>query len=73
MDCTYKTNIYQMPLYIITRITLINTIYYIRFVFLANKRVEDYQWILQYIKQLYKALNIFNINMIIMNTDFAII
>lgn len=42
MNCTYKINIYQILSYIIIEVTLMDTIYYIAFAILINKRVENY-------------------------------
>lgn len=41
MDCIYKTNVYRMPLCIITGVTLLNTTYYVSFAFLSIETVED--------------------------------
>lgn len=50
-----------------------NIIYYIRFAFLVNKKVEDYWWILQFVKRLYEALDISDPSMIITDVNPAII
>ena len=73
IDCTYKTNFYQMPLCIITGITPMNTTYYVGFAFLATERVEDYRWILQCVRRLYEALDIPDPSVIITDADPAII
>lgn len=73
INCIYKTNVYRMPLYIIIRVTPINTTYYVGFAFFTNEKVEDYRWILQYVKQLYEVLDISNPSVIITDADFAII
>ncbi len=43
MDYIYKTNLYKMPLCIITGVTPLNTNYYIAFDFLSAKTVDDYR------------------------------
>ena len=42
MDYIYKTNVYKMLLCIITRVTLLNTNYYIAFTFSLAEMVGDY-------------------------------
>ena len=69
MDCTYKTNVYRMPLCIITGVTPMNTTYYIGFAFLATERVEDYRWILQFVRRLYEALDIPDPSVIVIDGD----
>ncbi|GAA0160256.1 hypothetical protein LIER_43516 [Lithospermum erythrorhizon] len=42
MDCTYKTNRYNMPLLEIIRIRSFNTSFYFCFIFLKSERLDDY-------------------------------
>lgn len=69
----YKTNVYKMPLYIIIEIMLLNTTYYIVFVFLLAKMVDDYYWILGIIEKLYEFFDVLNSKVIITSTNFNII
>ena len=47
IDCTYKTNCYQMPLCIISGVTGLNTSFYIGFVFLSSETSAGYIWVLE--------------------------
>ncbi len=40
MDCIYKTNVYKMPLCIITGVTPLNTTYYVAFAVLSAETVD---------------------------------
>lgn len=73
IDCTYKTNVYQILLCIITGVTLLNTTYYVGFAFLTMETVKDYEWVLQCIKNLYLILDIPDLDIIITDTDPSII
>ncbi len=73
IDSIYKTNVYRMPLYIITGVTPLNTTYYVGFAFLSMETVEDYEWVLQCIKNLYLILDIPDPNVIITDADRSII
>ena len=43
IDAIYKTNKYKLPLFIITGITTLNTLFYIGFAFIPSEYTEDYQ------------------------------
>lgn len=43
MNCTYKINVYRMPLCIINGVTAMNTTFYIAFCFLFRKGLKDYR------------------------------
>ncbi len=58
MDCTYKTNVYKMPLCIITGVAPLNTTYYVAFAFLSSETVDDYRWVFGAVKKLYEFLDI---------------
>lgn len=73
MDCTYITNVYMMPLCIITVFTPLNTLYYIVFAFLSSKIVDDYRWVLGAVKKLYEFLDISDPKVIITDADYSII
>lgn len=73
MNYTYKTNIYKMLLYIITKIIFLNITYYITFTFLLLDRVGDYYWVLDAIKKLYKFRIIPDLKIIITNANPSII
>ena len=52
MDCTYKTNRFQMPLLSILGITSINRTFWVAFCFLRNEKEVDYTWVLNHVKAL---------------------
>ena len=43
MNFTYKTNMYKMPLCIITGVTPLNITYYVAFAFLSAEAMDDYR------------------------------
>lgn len=53
MDCTYKTNRYNMPLLVITGVTSVNSTFYIGFCFKKGESFSDYVWVMEAIKRLY--------------------
>ncbi len=69
MDCTYKTNVYKMPLYIITGVTSLNTTYYVVFSFLSAETVDDYRWVLGALNKLYEFLDIPDPKVIVTDAD----
>ncbi len=62
IDCTYKTNKYEMSLCIIFEIIVLNTIFYVVFAFISSKHANSYQWILEQLLELYQELNIVGIS-----------
>jgi len=44
LDCTYKSNRYEMPLAIGTGVTALNTSFYAGMCFLKGENQEDYEW-----------------------------
>ncbi len=67
MNCTYKTNRYRMSLFVIIDQTAINIIFYVAFVFMSQKKLMNYIWILLQLKNLYVKLSLsFSV---IMTTD----
>ena len=73
MDCTYKTNLYRMPLCIISGVTPLNTTYYIAFCFLSSETTEDYTWLLRMLKELYEMLDIPDPIVIITDAEVGLI
>lgn len=73
MDCIYKTNIYKMPLCIITRVTPLNNTYYIVFAILSAKMLHDYCWVLGTVRKLYEFHDILVLKVIVINADLSII
>ena len=52
MDCTYKTNKYNMPLLDIIGVTCFNTSFYSGFAFLDKEDEENYTWALRAFKKI---------------------
>jgi hypothetical protein len=46
MDCTYKTNKFRMPLFVITGVIPLSTTFFVGFAFLSQQRQVDYEWAL---------------------------
>ncbi len=46
VDCIYKTNKDNMPLYILSRITACNKSFYIGFAFLWHEEKDSYGWVM---------------------------
>lgn len=58
MDCTYKTNVYRMPLCILNGVTGLNTTFYVGFCFLTKEGCEDYVWVLNCYKNLIESIDV---------------
>ncbi|KAK9749122.1 hypothetical protein RND81_02G103800 [Saponaria officinalis] len=52
LDCTYKTNMYKMPLLDVIGISSTNKSFYSCFVFLKKEKYEDYVWALEMFKEM---------------------
>ena len=58
MDCTYKTNVYHIPLLIMSDITLLNTSFYEAFCFINDETQKDYAFAMKHLKNLYRKLDL---------------
>lgn len=58
MDCTYKTNRYQMPLLIVSGQTALHTNFYVAFCFMSQETPSDCMWVLSQLKGLYSQLEL---------------
>ena len=58
LDCTYKTNLYSMPLVIGTGVTDLNISFYAAMCFLKGEKLEDYCFLIRAYKELYQELDI---------------
>ncbi len=67
IDIIYKTNKYKIPLIIINEVTLFNTSYYVSFTFVSKETYKIYKWLFKYVKNLYKYLNILDLNVILID------
>ena len=65
IDAIYKNNKYKMPLIIISGVTLLNTSYYVAFANVFKETFEVYKWLLKCVKDLYKYLDIPNLDIIL--------
>jgi hypothetical protein len=50
MDITFKTNRFQMKLFNIVGITLLNITFYLAFIFLTHKATPDFAWVFTRLK-----------------------
>ncbi len=57
LDCTYKTNKYKMPLLDIIGVDACHRSFCIAFAFLSSEGEEDYLWVLDGLKSIYKDRN----------------
>lgn len=53
IDCTYKTNKYNMPLCIFSGVTACNKSFYVGFAFLRHEDKDSYHWVVSQILELY--------------------
>ncbi|EXU94735.1 MULE transposase domain protein, partial [Metarhizium robertsii] len=57
LDCTYKTNKYQMPLLDMIGVDACRRSFCIAFAFLSGEQEEDYAWALERLRSLYEVCN----------------
>jgi hypothetical protein len=62
MDCTYKTNRYNMPLLDIIGFTCTGASFYLGWAFLANEREETYKIVLEYLAEMYQHIREANLS-----------
>ena len=72
MDCTYKTNKYKMPLLIIMGHTALGTSFCIGFAFLEKEEEEDFTWVMEHLKALYRHLGLKDPEVIVTDRDLAL-
>ena len=58
IDCIYKSNRYRMSLANMIGVIDLNTSFYAGMCFLKEENLEDYEWLIQAIKELYQHLDI---------------
>ena len=58
LDCTYKTNKYNMPLLDIVGVDACKKTFSIAFAFMSGERQEDFYWVLNQLKILLKNTGI---------------
>ena len=59
LDCTYKTNRYNIFLIILIEITYFNILFYFDMCFLKNEIVKNYETLFRIIKKFFKHIKIF--------------
>lgn len=62
-----------MFLIIISKVTPLNTSYYVAFIFISKNGFEVYNWLLKYVKNLYQYLEIPNSDAIPTNSQNSLI
>jgi hypothetical protein len=58
LDCMYKTNKFNMPFFYIIGIISIDLIYNITYYLLLNKEKDTYNFIVLYLKALFKQVGV---------------
>lgn len=56
VDCTYKTNKYNMPLCIFNGVSACNKSFYIGFAFLRHEDKDSYYWVLSKVQELFRRV-----------------
>lgn len=73
MDCTYKTNKYNMPLLTITGVTALRRSFSIGMAFLGKETVEEFQWVLSHLRCLYQKTRLRTLYTVVTDCDLALI
>lgn len=71
IDYTYKINRYRILMLVIMGHTALNTSFYIVFAFIKNKEKENFLWVMEMLKTLYRHLGLKDDYIIIIDRDFA--
>ena len=71
IDCTYKINKYRMPLLVIIDHTALNISFYIAFVFIESEEKDNFLWVMEILKALYRHFGLKNLFVIVTDWDFA--
>ena len=72
MDCTYKTNKYRMPLFVVMGATSLGTSFYIALAFIDGEEEPDFDWIIVQIKELYRELGLKDPIVLVTDRDLAL-
>jgi hypothetical protein len=67
LDCIYKTNKYKMLLLIIFEQIALHRNFYVTFCFMIRKKFDNYFWVLNQLKLLYKQLKLLNLIVFVTN------
>ena len=72
MDCTYKTNKFKLPLFMMCGIISMNTTFYVAFSFQLQEEEADYWFSFTELQNLYVNLDLPDFKIIITDTDSAL-
>ena len=72
MNCIYKTNWYNLSLFIIYDKTSLNIIYYVIFDFVIAEKEKNYKFHLSELQKFYITLNLFNSDIILTDAEQAL-
>ena len=72
MDCTYKTNKYRMPLFVIMGATSLESSFYIALSFIDGEEELDFGWVIVQIKELYRELGLRDPIVFVTDRDLAL-
>lgn len=72
MDCTYKTNKYKLPLFVICGVTNLHTSFYLGYCFMIHEEKEDYIWALNALLDMLLEQNIPDPKVIITDRDLGL-
>ena len=73
MDCTYKTNRFNMPLLNIIGITSLGTNFWVAFCFLRNEKEGDFRWVMRCIQALFRQLGLRGPKIVLTDRALAVI
>ena len=72
MDCTYKTNKYRMPLFVIMGATSLGSSFYIAFAFIDGEEELGFGWVIVQIRELYRELGLRDPVVVVTDRDLAL-
>ncbi|KAL0242877.1 hypothetical protein GEMRC1_005440 [Eukaryota sp. GEM-RC1] len=70
MDCTYKTNLYGLPLLVIVGITAFSSTFPVAFIMLSAETEEDYNWALKTLITVFSLLS--NTTLVMTDREIAL-
>ena len=73
MDCTYKTNRFNIPLLNIIGITSLGKNFWVAFCFLRNEKEGDFRWVMRCIRALYRRLGLRGPKIVLTDRALAVI
>jgi len=73
MNSIYKTNCYKLSLLIISEVIALNISFYIAFDFILHEIVDNYIWVLEQLKAVYRRLNLDDPEVNVIDRDSGLI